>query len=63
MHLIEPNNFIWDENRLCKTEYNGQSLYQDAYHVTRYGAYPLMPVFDPLFQRIAEDRKWHEIDH
>ncbi|MGH8645565.1 MAG: SGNH hydrolase domain-containing protein, partial [Gammaproteobacteria bacterium] len=63
VHLIDPAKFFCNENKLCKTEYNGRSLYQDAYHVTRYGSYQLMPGFEPLFQRIAEDRRGHGFDH
>lgn len=48
VHLLDPAAIMCADQKVCRTEFNGESFYRDGDHLSPAGALYLKPMLDPL---------------
>lgn len=52
--ILDPAEYLINQNGFCSAQKNGKSRYRDNHHLTAAGAMELRPLFQPLFDAITE---------
>jgi peptidoglycan/LPS O-acetylase OafA/YrhL len=48
--ILDPTDIFLSEKGICRFSTDGQPLYRDSDHLSRYGALKIAPLFEPIFE-------------